>query len=638
MTFYDIALKNMSRNFKKYWLYVLSTSFSIIIFYVFVNIKYDKTVSLVAKGVGDYGVMFSFVSYIIAIFSAVFIWYSNSFFMRGRKKEIALFMLVGIKKSKIGRMLFLENFIVGLVSLLIGITGGVLLSKLFIMILLKMMLIHVPITFSISTKAIVTTIVVFAILLIIASLHAYTIVYKVKLIELFAAAKKRETEPKNKPLLAILGIVLIVSGYYISQNFTKQYFLFYALGILTLVIVGTNFLFSATFITLIKMFKKKKLFFYKSNNLITFSNLQYRVKNHSRMLAMIAILTACTISAMGAVYGVFVVSLKDLEDRVPYSYTFLDSDPKVTDEIYKIIGRYKQHTIFNEDKIELVSIQGDATVHLKDNQEQVIESKNMNVLAYSDFKTLFEDRGIKVQDPLKENECFYVNFGYSDEFEDIHLSKLSLEGNPFSIIGAYKFTVASVSHDTRLYVVSDENYRAFKQSADVDTIKNVIGINIKNEIFSKELTNELDSEIYNKTGLLIVDYYSNFTNMSQVRAIILFTGFFLGLVFLTATGSIIYFKMITEASNDIEKYDILRKIGISKRDITRSIASQVFIIFALPLGIGIFHASFALKAFGDMLAGDEKSAFLVAIIFYVCIYAVYYLLTLRHYKSKIIRI
>lgn len=625
----------MRKGLKKYWLYILSTSFSIMIFYIFLAIKYDDTALLVASGVEEYKIMFSVVSVVIAVFSAVFIWYSNGFFMRERKKEVALFMLVGVSKGRIGRMLFLENIIVGCISLIIGVGSGILLSKLFVMILLKMMMQTVPIHFTVSFKAMGQTVIVFAILLIIASMHAYGIVFRVKLIELFTASKRREYEPKARPIKAILAIIMISYGYYLSQTMvSRKIYLSTPLKILFFVICGTFFLFSATFVSIVKFFKKRKSISYKGSNLITFSNLQYRIRQHSNTLALIAVMTASTISALGAVYGMYVVSLNELENDLPYSYVFNDEKPEVTNKIYEIIGEYKKHEILFDLKREFVSVTGTLTNEFQG--EIQTSTRSFYLMKYSEFIKVLKEREMDSDVMLNDDQVFYVNSYYAEQFDHVKNMVVEYAGEKFNVVNGYRLVVMSMYHDGLIIVVSDNKYESIKQALPSENIVQVVAIKVDNQLLSKELSDKLTEEIVNKEGISIADYYKEFVNMSQLRAIILFTGAFMGLVFLTATGSIIYFKMITEAQSDANKYSILMKIGISQKTIMNSVAKQIGIIFLLPLLVGIIHATFALWAFGDMLVGDEGPASIVAIISYIAIYGIYYFLTLLSYKRKML--
>lgn len=304
MNLFDITKKNIKNNFKNYFLYFCSMIFGILMFYIFTSTQTNKDV---LKAVSTkIGFILSFGSATTAIFCAVFIWYSNSFFIRGRKKEIALYSLLGVKKRKIGKMLFYENMTMGGVALFVGVFLGSLFSKLFAMILLRLMGSNVNVSFSISLEAVLKTIVVFGLIFLVISIHSYFIIYRFRLIELFKANNKAEKEPKQSIILSLLGFSLLIFGYYYSANIDYiKYFLNYVVIVMGSVIIGTFLFFRFFLMLLIKISKSNKKKYYKGINIITTSNLLYKIKSNAVMLSIVSLLCATTLTFAGTFYGLY---------------------------------------------------------------------------------------------------------------------------------------------------------------------------------------------------------------------------------------------------------------------------------------------------------------------------------------------
>ena len=236
MTFSSLALKNMRRNFKNYFLYVFSVTVAITFYYIFCAIKYNSKVMFASDTYLKFQIIMNMSSIVLIIFSAVFIWYCNAFFTKKRKKEVAMYTLLGVPKKRVSRMLFMENIVVLFISLTTGILVGILFSKLFMMLVLKLMEIKVNVGFSVPIKAVYDTTIVFTVLFLIASIHSAVLIYRFQIIELFSASRKVENEPRTRFLLSIASLICLGSGYYLSQNLVNQYIFFYALAPLLLVI------------------------------------------------------------------------------------------------------------------------------------------------------------------------------------------------------------------------------------------------------------------------------------------------------------------------------------------------------------------------------------------------------------------
>lgn len=640
MTLFKLSAKNIKRNFKNYFLYFLSMVFSIMVFYTFLSIQYNDQVYKITNVQVATG--FKASAIVLAIFSAIFIWYSNSYFTRKRKKEVGLYSLLGIKKKEIGRMLFYETLVMGMIALIVGIILGSLLSKLFIMILIRLMGHIAQVQFAVVPKAILHTIYMFAIIFIITAIHGYRLIYKFKLIELFKAEKTAEKEPKASLIIAVISFGLIIGGYVLYQGLDDpSFFVIAVLGTLGLVVLGTYGLFDSTMIYIIKLLKKSKRRYYKGTNMIETSQLLYKIKSNARTLATIAVLSATTLTALGTIYSGYYTFTEDATDRTPFSYVYeKNHDSDIDERVMDIIKKHPKNEF-----VSMVDIKYIPAVWKVNMDGEKIED-DYYVISESNYKEIAEARGINKDLNLSnDSTLLYANiFGVEKELysgKDIEIDfegyKKTLKIKDFNMENLVVFT------ENPTLVVKDQIYEEIYNKYNevynnTDITYNMTAINITDQKRAKELTKELHDYIKgqpssSKHGLFFASFYNQYMDTMQFAGVVLFIGVFLGLVFLIATGSIIYFKQLTDAYESKERYNILRKIGVSKREVKRSVSKQTLFVFLLPLAIGICHSTVALFGLEKLLMRDLSTPIILTTAVYSLIYLVYYVITLNSYNK-----
>ncbi|MCT4599027.1 MAG: FtsX-like permease family protein [Vallitalea sp.] len=639
MTYYNIIFNNMKRNFKNYYLYIMSTVFSVVIYYLFSSIKYNQQVlgavhtSTKATGV------FNATSYIVLLFSMVFIWYSNAFFIKNRKKEIALYSLMGLKKKKIGRMILVENIVVAIISLVIGIIIGTLFSKLFVMIILRLMNEFIYVKFMFSLKAAKDTIIFFIIIFLISSIHSYWIIYKVKLIELFISSKKREKTIKNRPIIAVISLALIIYGYYLSQNMLNEMFLANVFIVLATVIAGTYGLFSTFLVFLLKQLKRRKKIYYKGNNLLAISNVAYRIKSHTMILATIAVLSASTIASLGSVDSFYYDFKTNEKELYPYSYIYENKGEELNNKVIEAIQNNEDNKLLGSNVINRAEIEAKLNYNFKDNfvNEYFGSLRKYDIISNSKYNEIMKVRGLNNEVTLGDNECA-LTFSTTTYFNlnkakgnTIDLVMGNEEKRELYIAKVYKQSMFRLHYDNSYIVVSDNLYNeAVKNGA---RISSIVGIKVSNQLYSKKLTDKIIDIVPENASLQT--FYYHFKNSNETIVLLLFSAFFIGIVFLISTGSIIYFKLITEANDEKERYKILSKIGVSKKDITKSVRKQILLIFVLPFIVSLVHSSFALSAFNKLFNAKILTPVILTMVGYGIVYFIYYYLTVKYYKRII---
>lgn len=613
MTLFDLAIKNVRRNLKDYGVYIGSMVFSIIIYFTFVTLKYsDDIASFTDMKKQVQGIM-NASSIILIIFVAIFILYSNSFFLKKRKKEVALYSLLGVRKKQIGFLLFFENLMIGFVSLVAGIVAGLLLSKMLLTILIHLMGYDIVAGFTLSADAVMNTALVFFLIFLFTSVQGYRVIYKFKLIELFQAEKKGEEEPKAKIFAVMLGVLMIAAGYYTAADSIYTSPIWKITGYLTtpliviiITVIGTYLLFHSVLVWALQFAKKREGWAWKGLNMMTASQLLYRIRGNAKTLTLIAILSATTITAGGAVFGLYYNTEKDTQTSYPNT----------------LMWKGEQVEIGSNEIIYYESLNSKLTDLTFEYESEY------NVIKVSDYNRIAKLQG---KEPLQvdEGELIVIDKFFNELFSKDYTNEVvSLEGKDFTvkaietnaIFNLYTMFAAIVVPDAEYDAISGE--QATYQFVELEDEKNQVAV-------SKAVSEILSEEAY------FSSFPESYQGSIQSLGILLFVGSFLGLVFLAATGSIIFFKMMTEAEEDRSKYEILYKVGVNEKEMKRSIRQQVGFIFGIPLIVGILHGAFALKAFSGLFLMNITTPVIYWMIAYSVIYGIYYILSVRFFHSSI---
>lgn len=635
MTLFSIARKNIRKNFTNYFLYFASMIFSIVIYFTFVSLKYDSTIQLASDSSPKISSAFSGAAVVLIIFVAIFIWYSNSFFTRKRKKEVGLYSLLGVRKKQIGRMLFYENFLMGVLALIVGIALGSLLSRFFVLILMKVMGYDAISNFTVAPAAIINTIIVFMVITLITSFQGYRLIYRFKLIELFHADQEREQEPKASWINALLSLIFIGIGYWLalqnlfhSKVWATLGFMVTPLVILVTVILGTYLLFSTLTVTLLKHSRKNKKNYWKGMNIIGTSQLLYRIKGNARTLTMIAVFSATTLTAVGTACSFYYSNRSTSGLSNPNSMMFIAQGSSSTKKVNDLISKNPDHKILYHESIPALEMEVDVHGSGADLSEG---EQTYTVISNHDFNELAKLQNRNDLLSLKTNEAAVLDPVYMEGIspkyvgDDVTL-KLKGQGENIAFTDLKKYSVLNLNTVYSTIVISDELFAKLKQQANTLTLE---AYGMTHQDKAKSLTKEIESILPKEAALS--SFYHDYSQGMESSGLMIFMGGFLGLVFLAATGSIIYFKQLTEANSDKGRYQILHKIGVKKREIRKTIAKQVLFIFALPLAAGIAHCAVALSALSKLLQMNLLIPVVICMGVYTCIYLLYYFLTVNAY-------
>lgn len=631
MSLFNLSIKNLKKNFNNYIMYFVSMTFAVTIYSLFKSIEYNDQIAVAVKGSSKVAQCFSAASYVIALFVFVFILYSNSFFIKRRKKELGLYSLLGMKKKTVGTMMFYETMIMGIASLIIGITFGALLSKGSILVFMRLIEAEGAIKSSFTMKVVYKSIKTFLFIFLFVSLQGASIIYRYQLIDLFKGESKREEAPKASLISAIMGIILLVVGYLIYILAFESYPEIIPLITLFTVVSGTYIFFNSIIIYYLKIKRRNRRKYYKELNMISNSQILYRAKGNSRVLATIAVLIATTLTASGFSTIFYKSFISTLNKGGPFDYVIENKDKKLTKDIDKLISENNKNPLRGKFEISVLEYV---------NEDEI----TTNVISQSQFKELAKINSMKINSPIKsDNDIFYLStLGGKNEEQ---IKTLKGKNKEYNIVKVIKQNIINFPILEGGIVVSDEEYLKLSQDKNV-TKGSFKAYFIENNKKSGQLTEEINSKIrqheelqgINKNKVEHSAYseeYARYKGELALMGTFFFIGCFTGLVFLVCTASILFFKQLSEAAEEKSRYLILRKIGVKNSQIKKSIYKQMAFIFFVPLMIGICHGGVALSKFGKLgNMGAIKPIILIAVP-YTIVYSIYYLLTVKFYYKTV---
>ena len=598
MFYPKLAASNIKKNGKFYFPYILTCIGTVLMFYVMCFISYNPQIKKMPGGTSLLSMM-AFGSVIIAIFSVIFLFYTNSFLMKRRKKELGLFNILGMEKRHIGKVLFLETLYIAVISLIGGLVCGILFSKLIILMLMKMLSFSSSIPFEISKRGVVTTIILFCGIFLLTLIVNQARIHLANPIELLRGGSVGEREPKTKWILALVGFLTLGSGYFIAIT-TKSPIdaitLFFVAVLL--VIIGTYCLFTAGSIVLLKALRKNKNYYYKTKHFTSVSGMIYRMKQNAVGLANICILSTMVLVMISTTVCLYLGVEDALEYRFPADISIQKS--------------YELNENFQGDYIKKEALR-----RIKEEGRSVKNIKEENYLSFSagrkDDSFIFE----KNNNSIASSKQHVLVFISANEYKSLTGKEADLNKNEVLIFSDPVKLGDSFELFEKTYTVKEElteppmesDYKAFLVNTHFIVVADN---NVLDDIYQgqKEVYGEraskmdyqLDLDMDGTDGEKIACYkkvkeLGDYTSSRQATRKefyslyggFLFLGIFLGILFLMATVLIIYYKQISEGYDDKERFEIMQKVGMSKEEVKRSIGSQVLTVFFLPIVAAGIH-------------------------------------------------
>lgn len=634
MTLWDLAKKNMRGNARDYWIYFFSMLVSVVIYYTFVSLQYSEDIQQGMESSQNLRAVFTGSSIVLALFAAVFIGYSNAFFTRNRKKEIGLYALLGVRRRTIGRMLLWENLILSALVLAAGIALGTLLSKLFGMILVRLLGLSAKtaVSFGISLEAVAGTVAVFAVIVLLTSLNSYRLIYKFPLIELFRADKTGERLPRVSIWAALAAVAALAVGYGFALqpiDTTEQFMRNMGVA-LVCILLGTWLLFRSAVPALLSACRRSKSRYYRGTAMIGVSQLLFRVRGHVRTFSMIALLSGITLGIFSIVYVQYYFTERSASESRPFSYEHASLGAPFDDSVRSIVEKDKAHIVRARVSLPVVELDAALTnlrelpIHYYSYAEP---GKRVSILSASGYNEASQALGRRETVRLAAGEAAAIRPMLDDQsYAEYAGQAVELEVGgarrmlPF--VGLLEGRVMSWRFPD-LFVVVDDGTFAELAKTHAPTVFELY--RAWDQQTAGATAGQLDELVAGRDDARLSTYYAEYKRTREETGLFLFIVGFLGLVFLAATGSMIYFKQMTEAQADRGRYEVLRKLGVGRRELRRTIAWQTLFVFALPLAVGTAHGYVIMKVFTAGLVGMNFTIpILISMGAYMAIYFIYY--------------
>ena len=647
-----LSLDGIRKNYRLYIPYILTGTLVIMMFYVLLYLSSSKSLwsmpaATFLAAVLPLGIV------VIAVFSVLFLFYTNSFLIKTRAREFGLYNILGMNRHNLSILLFFENAIVFIAALLSGLLFGVAFSKMGELILFKLAEAEADYSLNISYFSLIITALCYLAIYALLFLNSLIKVAKLKPIELLNSSKQGEKRPKGNIILALLGLIILLMAYflavYYSGSFTAVFTFFIAV---ILVIIATYLLFIAGSVTLCGILKNNKSYYYKSNHFISISSLAYRMKRNGAGLASICILLTMILVMISSTSSLYFALDDSINKRYPgdinytlfyrnYDYMIEDNQLVYTDNLVceniSTIKYLESGGCFTEYGMNNAPVQGyeDAstaldigylyTISLDEYNRlsnQIITLQDDECLLYTNSRIRYSYETFKTAYSKEYRVKNYVDeFINNHAMYDYEMPCMILIVNDLE--GFYK--------DNNM-ITEQGNVVYCKSSTDFDVIED---FDETLENLRQNLSVISEEKVYNRYITSLPDQRSN---MLGLFSSMLFLGIMLSFVFILATVLIIYYKQTSEGYEDSERFAIMRKVGLEDGQIRKSINSQMLTVFFCPLIMAGIHLCFAFPFVWSMLNmfgfSNLRLMIIVTAVCYVAcavLYVIIYLFTSRTY-------
>jgi putative ABC transport system permease protein len=607
MTFRQFAFNNVIRNKRVYIGHFLSSTFAVIIFFTFGLIanhpalagnitEISSTMNKLGKGT------FQVSQYIIYIFSMFFILYSVSSFLKKRKKEFGILMMLGLSPRQFNRLVFFENIIIGVSATIVGIGVGLIFSKLILLISASVLTLDKGLPFYFPNKAIATTAIAFMVLFILISLFTAKTIKVSKLVELIKAEDMPKPAPKASIWLGVLALLLIGSGYGVIFYFamimkemnTNDMFTMIGIGV-GLVVAGTYFLFTQLSVFILKEIKQNEVLFFKKTNILSISELIYRIKDNAITFFLVAVISAVAFTAIGTSAAVGDVILSQVDPTYAIKYESNE-------------GNKLEKAHVSEIKSELHS--AEIAYTLIATNRQILDNGH-HIMKLSDYNKYAEKLNYQTIELTDETEAFEIA-GLRKEEAQKKASSVELNHGGHSTTVEINFVKTNKYYQEYfpITVIQDTLYTKFEQIPNSDDSvhqpeSHYYGFIIKDWKETQSVSEKLLKSFDYKPGKS--NYYVSFLSlqwqmMNQLNGIFSILTVLVGIVFFVFASSFLYFRLFTDLEKDQEKYQMLTKLGLSKQELTSTVTREMALLFFLPFIVAVVHSSVAFVALQQLVA------------------------------------
>ena len=651
-----LAVSNLIKNRKLYYPFALAVLLAVTITYLFYSLTLNPNIGKI-RGGETISMTLGLGMVIVTIASAIIVFYANSFVMKNRSKELGIYGMLGLEKRHLISMVFKELLIFGSLTLTAGLGLGALFDKLIFALLLKLMNMKVELVATFQPSVFILVILIFgAIFLGLVFINAFRIA-RMNALQLSREKASGEKKGRFLGLQTILGLISLGSGYYLAvtvENPLTALIIFFVAVLL--VIFGTYLLFNAGITVFLQILKKNKRYYYQPNNMISVSNLIFRMKKNAVGLATIAILSTMVLVTMSAATSIFKASETFKKFMNPHDFGITGRNVEKED-LDKLLSQYASDKGLTVTKKEVFR-HSNFGIESQDGTKLRIFKKGNNFVQPKTIFMVFDQKDYEIMTgqklSLSGNEVGL--FTKSKELQG--QKELTLNDQTYTIKEEIKndFVLEHVPNQFNI-LTSDYNYLVvpnlqafidqYPDSSLFDQLYGGMNVTAGEEEqlkladdFSKFLNN-FNREL-NKEGSYV--YGSNLADSSaQISALyggVFFIGIFLSIIFMVGAVLVIYYKQISEGYEDRERFIILQKVGLDQKQIKQTINKQVLTVFFLPLLFAFLHLAFAyhmlsliLKVIGVLDATMMLTVTLSICAIFLIVYVLIFMITSRSYRK-----
>ena len=655
-----LAFKNASKSIRDYAVYFFTLVLAVCIFYMFNSIYAQKDIMVVtettAESMKALRQILSYISVFVAVVLGFLIVYANNFFIRRRKKELGVYMTLGMSKRNISMILMLEtSFMAGMAlvtGLLLGIFGSQMMSvftaKIFEADLSAYRFVFAP-------DAAVKSVIYFGVIFLVVMLLNTITIGKYKLIDLLDGGRKNETirikNMKTATKVFAASVLCLAAAYaLILNNGIVHVNLYFALSII-LGTVGTLLFFWSLSGILVKIMQRNKRLYFKQLNMFVVRQFSSKINTNFVSLSVVCIVLLLVIGIFSTGYSMQNILSTQLRAEIPYEYSVIDYNYGESDTILSRLPSEIKGSSLIADSYECVEgIMAEGKAHYQDYDVEIPEALSaygygdtpLTFVSLSDYNGMRKLQGMDEVD-LSENNyrILYDNENVRELAEQFHDKNINItiDENVLSPVNeAEEFTMSNSDMGQIIFVVAD----TWMKNMNVDTM--IWNVQCVNEDAAKEFGTLLDNyQEKSKRECAFAHYVGKqqvYESSVTTKAIIAFLAIYLGIVFMIACAAILAIQQLSEATDNVERYNLLKKLGVERRELNRALFVQILSYFLLPLLLAVIHSVVGLtvasreviKMFGDM---NVASTIFATSVFIVLVYGSYFLLTYVGSKSVI---
>ncbi|PEM90295.1 ABC transporter permease [Bacillus wiedmannii] len=645
MTFWQFAFKNVTRNARAYFAYFVSSAFSIAIFFSFAVYLFHPKLHMTDVNVA-LNILMTISEVVIVFFSFFFLLYSIGTFLKVRKKQFGILTVLGISQKQLKRLVFLENMLIGVLSIFFGIQLGLVFSQFFLLVTAKIT--HVPGLYLYwPTSAIILTMIIFLGLFILVSSFTPMLIRTRKAVRLLKEGTKQK-ERKASVLISLFGATCLISGYVLAANPLYFISLGDVIGILyavtsifvipSLVAAGTYFFFSQISFLLIRILKTRRTFYMKRTNMLWISDLAARIRTNINMLFIVAMLSTLAFTMITFLYGFGKFTKFDAIRQNPFPFTYLShTENTLADEHLNWLEQKfnEEHFTYKKLKTDIYEV---SSAEENPKLYYAIKQSDYNILA----KALnWEHLNVKNNESyilMKDIDDRFIGTIYDTDRKDILTltqDSLQLQVKEYKNYNPFPNSLVST-----LLVLSDENVEALSS---VSKQMSVYNFKVNDWEKAHNIGSEFITKIDNDNEAIKAEHPpfhaseasdSLYTTKLNVASFFLI-GTFLGVIFFIGAGSVLYFRMYTDLTNEQEKYVTITKIGLTEAEMKRSATIQLAILFFVPYIMASIHTMFATKMLQEVLHLSFFAEITVVLMIFGMVEILFFLLIRSFYMQKL---